>query len=47
MYNKAMNGTTFSVTEAIRLIPPIIIIPTKTANITPTQNPAPVLCKSK
>ena len=28
-YNSAIKGTIFSVTDAIRLIPPMIIIPTK------------------
>ena len=35
IYIRAIKGTTFSVTEAIRLMPPIIIIPTKTIIITP------------
>ena len=39
-YNTAMNGTIFSVTEAILLIPPIIIIPTKKAKTRPIIVPA-------
>ena len=39
----AINGTTFSVTEAILLIPPIIIIPTNIARTTPIIAPAAVL----
>ena len=35
MYINAIKGTIFSVTEAIRLIPPIIMIPTKTIIINP------------
>ena len=35
IYIKAIKGTTFSVTEAIRLIPPMIMIPTKTIIISP------------
>ena len=42
-YNTAINGTIFSVTDAILLIPPIIIIPTNTAKITPIIAPALVL----
>ena len=34
-YIRAINGTIFSVTKAIRLIPPIIIIPTKIIMIIP------------
>ena len=44
-YKSAMNGTTFSVTDAILLIPPIIIIPTKIAKIIPITAPALVLSK--
>ena len=44
-YNPAINGTTFSVTCAILLIPPIIIIPTKIAKTTPIIAPAAVLSK--
>ena len=39
MYNKAINGTIFSVTDAILLIPPIIIIPTITAKSKPIIAP--------
>ncbi len=35
MYINAISGTTFSVTDAIRLIPPIIITPTTTIIISP------------
>ena len=34
-YKTAINGTIFSVTLAILLIPPIITTPTKTAKINP------------
>ena len=38
-----MRGTIFSVTEAILLIPPIIITPTKAANIRPMTAPEKVV----
>ena len=46
-YKTAINGTTFSVTEAILFIPPIIITPTNSARITPITKPALVLELSK
>ena len=42
MYKSAIKGTIFSVTEAILLIPPIMIIPTKIAKIIPITAPANV-----
>ena len=39
-YNTAMNGTIFSVTDAILLIPPIIMTPTNKAKIKPIIVPA-------
>ena len=46
-YKKAIKGTTFSVTDAILLIPPIIINPTIPAIIKPIIAPALVLSKPK
>ena len=43
-YMSAMKGTTFSVTDAILLIPPMIMIPTTIAKINPIMAPAAVLC---
>ena len=36
-----MNGTIFSVTRAMDLIPPMITIPTRAANTSPTTNLSP------
>ena len=40
-YRMAMNGTIFSVTLAILLIPPMITAPTRMARITPNIQPFP------
>ena len=47
IYISAINGTIFSVTDAIRLIPPIMIIPTKTIIMIPIMVRAlpPVISK--
>ena len=44
-YITAINGTTFSVTEAILFIPPIMITPITKAKTTPITAPALVLLK--
>ena len=45
IYRAAIRGTIFSVTDAILLIPPIIMIPTKTAKTKPIIAPEKVVSR--